>query len=341
MHVPVGIRSFERHIVRVAEPDASSSTQSTSTQVPTSGPVPIQLSSSAKSLIGSCTVVGAILFAVIAWKLHCAYKRRKARTIRTRLSIVYGSPEKPTLVSLTEPKGVDEPRKVVLPPAAPSSPTVGWVPQIKSITLPSGVAVPPVAITAPSRSPKFQDERPPTPNSGPSVPSFPSPPPAYRVLGLHTVPLPPPPSESLPSEIPPPTPMSRKFSDTASTPVRESFDLPPIPSPRSASFNSSMSAPTSPPRVGITAVFAPKPLPRLMLVATSFKPNRDDELAVRAGETLRLVKEFEDEWCLVQRVGRPDAEKGVVPSFCLVDRPRIIKNRVMTLSNLTFNGRRK
>jgi len=97
-----------------------------------------------------------------------------------------------------------------------------------------------------------------------------------------------------------------------------------------------MPAPPTP----ITAVFAAKPLPRLMLVSTSFKPIRDDELAVRAGETLRLLKEFEDEWCLVQRVGRPDAEKGVVPRFCLVDRPRVGK-RHGSISGLTSNGGRR
>jgi hypothetical protein len=88
----------------------------------------------------------------------------------------------------------------------------------------------------------------------------------------------------------------------------------------------------------VTAVFTAKPLPRLMLVSTTFKPTRDDELAVRAGETLRLLKEFEDEWCLVQHVGRPDADKGVVPRFCLVDRPRVVKDRG---SVLTFNGVRR
>ncbi len=77
-----------------------------------------------------------------------------------------------------------------------------------------------------------------------------------------------------------------------------------------------------------------------MLVSTSFKPTRDDELAVRAGEALRVLKEFEDEWCLVQRVGSADAEKGVVPRFCLVDRPRVTKGRP-SLSVLTFNGARR
>jgi hypothetical protein len=75
-------------------------------------------------------------------------------------------------------------------------------------------------------------------------------------------------------------------------------------------------------------------------VSTTFQPSRDDELAVRAGDTLRLLKEFEDEWCLVQRVGRPNAEKGVVPRFCLVDRPRAIKGGV-SLSGLSSNGIRR
>ena len=97
---------------------------------------------------------------------------------------------------------------------------------------------------------------------------------------------------------------------------------------------------TPAPRTTLAAVFAPKALPRLMLVSTTFQPTRDDELAVRAGETLRLLKEFEDEWCLVQCVGRPNAEKGVVPRFCIVDRPRAIKGRV-SLSGLTSNGIRR
>jgi hypothetical protein len=77
-----------------------------------------------------------------------------------------------------------------------------------------------------------------------------------------------------------------------------------------------------------------------MQVTSSFEPSRSDELSLRVGETLRLIKEFEDEWCLVQRVGPPDAEKGVVPSCCLVERPHIIKNRA-TFSGLAFNGSRR
>ena len=58
---------------------------------------------------------------------------------------------------------------------------------------------------------------------------------------------------------------------------------------------------------------------------TLFELSHSDELGLRVGETLRVIKEFEDEWCLVQRIGPPDAEKGVrvVPSCCLAKNPHI------------------
>ncbi|KAH9043363.1 hypothetical protein EDB85DRAFT_1885687 [Lactarius pseudohatsudake] len=337
MYVAVGVRSPLRHVVRVAQADASPTIQSLSTPVPSSGPPPIHLSTSARSLIGSLTVIGAIFLAFVAWKIRSSWKRKKARTVPARLSIVYKTSEKPTIVSLVDSGSVDGPSKAALQPPVGYSPAFDWAARVK---LPTGVTVPPIAVTAASRSPRHQSEYPPTPRSGPSVPPFPSPPPTYRVLGLQTVPLPPPPPDTATNDIPPPTPMSRKFSEPTSTPLRESFDLPPVPSPRSASFNTSTTAPPVPRTTGIPAVFAPKALPRLMVVSTAFHPTRNDELGVRAGETLRLLKEFEDEWCLVQRVGRPDADKGVVPRFCLADRPRVIKGR-LSLSNLTFNGVRR
>lgn len=50
----------------------------------------------------------------------------------------------------------------------------------------------------------------------------------------------------------------------------------------------------------------------------------EDELPVKIGEVLRLNKEFQDGWCSVQRVGKVDAEEGVVPQFCLQDRPDFV-----------------
>jgi len=68
-------------------------------------------------------------------------------------------------------------------------------------------------------------------------------------------------------------------------------------------------------------------LPRLVVVETTFTTTLHDELAVRVGETLRLLEEYEDEWCLVQRVGPKDTEKGVVPRFCVVDKPEVVHSR--------------
>ena len=250
---------------------------------------------------------------------------------------MYGIKEKPAFVSFSDTTDDDpSPKSPVLNPA-PADPSTRWKPQIRGVTLRSGITVPPIAVTHLSRSP---NEFPPTPKSGPSVSPLPSPPPAYRILGLHTIPLPAPPQESEYAEIPPPTPMRSSPGRTASTSVRESFDLPPVPSlsPRSASFQCiADTTPVLTPRASLASLPAPKSLPRLMVVTTSFKSTRHDELELRTGETMRLIREFDDEWCLVQRVGRPSSEKGVVPRFCLSERTRVVKNHVR-LSNSIFNS---
>ena len=95
----------------------------------------------------------------------------------------------------------------------------------------------------------------------------------------------------------------------------------PLPSPvRSASmgpdsplFKSLASAP----KLANTRANADKKGLRLMTVACTFVPSLPDELRVTVGEPLRMLEEYEDEWCLAQRVGKDDAECGVVPRFCL------------------------
>jgi len=61
-------------------------------------------------------------------------------------------------------------------------------------------------------------------------------------------------------------------------------------------------------------------LPRLMTVVTAFTPNLTDELSIEIGEPVRMLDEYRDGWCLVQRVTKSDAPKGVVPRFCLHER---------------------
>jgi hypothetical protein len=284
------------------------------------------------------TEVYFVLAVILAWQLRIAYRRRRAcATGAVRFSYMHGTAEKPAFITLTDSKNVDGPHKISLPVSDPST---RWEPQIKSVTLPSGVTVPPIAVTAPERSPKVHDELLPTPKSGPALSPLPSPPPAYRILGLHTIPIPSSPPDPDPFCVPPPTPMHKSPGKTVSTPVRESLDLSPIPSPRSASFYPNAVTPPAAPQAGLPTTTAPKSLPRLMAVATSFQPTRPDELSLRTGETLRLIREFDDEWCLVQRVGHSAAEKGVVPRFCLTERPRLIKSCVR-FSNSILNGVRR
>ena len=85
---------------------------------------------------------------------------------------------------------------------------------------------------------------------------------------------------------------------------------PPVLSPRTAA---SMAT------TGKTVPRAAFKRPRLVVVESTYTPSLGDELEVRKGETLQLLEEYADEWCLVQRVGPKAAERGVVPRFCVVD----------------------
>lgn len=67
-----------------------------------------------------------------------------------------------------------------------------------------------------------------------------------------------------------------------------------------------------------------KKLPRLVTVILDFTPSLADELAIKAGDTVRLLAEYEDQWCLVQQVGKADSQKGAVPQFCVQDRQDMI-----------------
>lgn len=58
---------------------------------------------------------------------------------------------------------------------------------------------------------------------------------------------------------------------------------------------------------------------RLMTVYHTFAPTLGDELPVSIGETVRLLDEYDDGWCLVERVSS-DRKQGIVPRFCLTER---------------------
>lgn len=139
-----------------------------------------------------------------------------------------------------------------------------------------------------------------------------------------------------PSEPPPPpaysprlmrnsSASSKKSAPTLNIDVgREGDESTNLPSPlRSASFNPSAKTDSTNSRVSSRMSAGAKRLPRLMVVAGVYVPSLSDELPIRLGETIRMIEEYEDEWCLVQRVGRTE-EKGVVPRFCLTERQEVI-----------------
>jgi hypothetical protein len=102
---------------------------------------------------------------------------------------------------------------------------------------------------------------------------------------------------------------------------------PPLPSPaRSESFNipvilgTAPMSPTSPTEINPEA----HDLPRMMTVVHTFEPTLTDELNIKVGDTVRMLEEYKDQWCLAQHIGSPDAPRGVVPRFCLQERKRII-----------------
>lgn len=73
-----------------------------------------------------------------------------------------------------------------------------------------------------------------------------------------------------------------------------------------------------------------------MVVAALYVPSLSDELPIRLGETIRMIEEYEDQWCLVQRVqGRSD-ERGVVPRFCLTERKDVTSRTVQRGSGGLF-----
>lgn len=75
----------------------------------------------------------------------------------------------------------------------------------------------------------------------------------------------------------------------------------------------------SAPKLGLPSAEAN--LPRLMVVVSIFVPSLQDELAVKIGEPLLMLEEYEDQWCLAQRLGKGDSHRGVVPRFCLQEFP--------------------
>jgi len=55
-----------------------------------------------------------------------------------------------------------------------------------------------------------------------------------------------------------------------------------------------------------------------MDVVNDFHPTLPDELTVTAGQTVQLLDEYTDGWCMIHFLG-VGAAKGVIPRCCLAE----------------------
>ncbi|VDB82875.1 unnamed protein product [Peniophora sp. CBMAI 1063] len=207
---------------------------------------------------------------------------------------------KSSATNSTSPAGIEG--GTVVPPTVPS-------------VVPLNVAQQTPRLTA-----KAQEVLALSPSSIPGSPYTPSSPPpiyqahkmsdSYSSLDKKTLPI------SPPTIV---TNLSR-YSGVVSSPF--GIPLSPIlasPNPRTASYSSKVSSTIPSLRPSVAAELSGSWLPRYMTVCATFTPRAEDEMLITLGENLRLLEIFEDQWCLVQRVGKLEGELGVVPTFCLAD----------------------
>lgn len=225
----------------------------------------------------------------------------------------------------------EKPQKAALSPRSFDGQT-GWVPQVEAYAPPDAY----VPMPEPTASPKSKS-KPRTPQLSVKTPAenpldvARSPPPSYFASDVTTdnnmsprlIPIPPSPGIHTTQPPTPPTPPVNKKAKTSFSALSEQ---PPMPSPRSESFApQDLAMPSGRESYDTSASDeSSQKLPRLMSVAATFTPSLEDELAIKLGDTVRMVDEYRDGWCLVQRVGRIDAPKGVVPRFCLQERRGVV-----------------
>lgn len=241
-------------------------------------------------------LLGIITWRIVVWRrrkvIPASQKYRQGSFLpREKIGpIVEGTPMEKQEVLVILPIGVP-PTAYALEtkwkPQIPASYNGGKVMDIKTAPTPEVIMSPPPTYTA-SNSPSATSSPSSTPSSSPRPPALNLPTVAITQDYNHL---------SIPA-IPSPVPSPRR---TSSFGLEEGANLRAKPS--------------------IKSVKGQK-VPRKMLVEHTFVPSLADELSIKVGEVLNMLEEYEDEWCLVERIGSRSSERGVVPRFCLKERPR-------------------
>ncbi|EJF66312.1 hypothetical protein BD309DRAFT_561939 [Dichomitus squalens] len=280
-------KDFQAHnVVRSILPRATT----TENGQPVVNPLPV----SVRVLTAFFVILGVLLLGIATWRI-VVWKRRKAMTASQKFrkdSFIPSEKIRP----IAEGKPMEKQEVLVILPMEPPATvqhSAKWVPQIPKGHDGSAVVDVKVSMGEAARSP------PPTYTAYKSPASTPSTSPRPPALNLPIL-----------------TVTHEDNSNMLSVPAVAS----PVPSPRrTSSFLKEAPAENN---------LKPKPsikgqkLPRKMLVEHTFIPSLADELSVKVGEVLTMLEEYEDEWCLVERLGSRSGERGVVPRFCLKERPR-------------------
>ncbi|KAI1791704.1 hypothetical protein LXA43DRAFT_888644 [Ganoderma leucocontextum] len=256
---------------------------------PIVNPLPV----SVRALTAVFVVLGVLILGIITWRI-VVWRRRKALTASQQYRQGNFSPSE-KIRPIGEGRPMEKQECLVIlpmePPQSVSASSVRWKPQIPRALESSTVVDVKVSPAEAARSPPptYTVSRPRSPSTSPR-------PPALK-LPIVTV------------------------SDENSTLGVPSMPSP-VPSPRrTSSFMKEAPEANLKPKVSLKG----QKNPRKMLVEHTFIPSLADELSIKVGEVLTMLEEYEDEWCLVERLGSRSAERGVVPRFCLRERPRAHK----------------
>jgi len=293
-------------------PDAASSAANAVPTVEGGAPV-ASIPHNTKLLIAVIAILAAIILGIVTWRLWAWRNRRRAQsdssaTVNEKRNTSSG---KTSLFDLSDVENYGRPTTLVLEVAPPAQEAI-WVPQVKPWNPVTRSDELKQATTITVTSPKA---------SSSSASSIRTPPPVYvpgqtPVVDTHHL---------APSDLKsafdhadtPITPHVRDTlmvtSPTLASPARHAsfaYQQQQLPKPghvrRSSSSSSAGSAKDA------------NRLPRTMVVAQTFAPSMADELTVAVGERIRMMDEYADGWCLVER----GAERGVIPRFCLTERER-------------------
>ncbi|KAE9410988.1 hypothetical protein BT96DRAFT_969229 [Gymnopus androsaceus JB14] len=354
-HAHLGRRAAVfREMKRTPQADASAAaaasaagvslTTPTATSTPNAGQeLMASLPTSTIALAVVLSVLGAVIIGICAWKYRARRRRQRQSAdtewddplYRAATNTTVGSEKQVPLGSVGSVV-IDKPQQVFIP--IPHKGEAAWTPQVRAyngVPLHNGEL--PKHVQAAREGRKFITSW--------REPAQASPPPSYREkvdLASDAATKPPtaPINKQLNVAVASEFPTSR-FSNPTPLPLSAVDEHPePLPSPaRSSSFaqqqRHSRSRSVSSKHISGEVVTKTTPSMvrhhsrsssitgqiRLMAVINTFHPSLADELPITIGDCVRLIEEYHDGWCLVQRVGKADAPRGVVPRFCLVDRP--------------------